>query len=68
MTTLKGNDLPLKPGHEDIPGNDINGDDETVLRNEHCNDCDTTLDDKKKYESSSNKTPATGNTKHRRFG
>ena len=46
MTTLKGNDLPLKPGPEDIPGDDNNGDDETVLHNDHCDDCDTTLDDK----------------------
>ena len=46
MTTLKGNDLPLKPGHEDVPGDDNNGDNETVLQNDHCNDCDTTLDDK----------------------
>ena len=41
ITTLKGNDLLLKPGP------DNNGDDESVLQNDHCDDCDTTLDDKK---------------------
>ena len=43
LATLKEDDLPLKPGPEDIPGDDNNGDDEMILHNVHCDDCDTTL-------------------------
>ena len=47
VTTIKDNNLSLELGHGDIPGDDNNGDNETVLRKDHCNDCDTTLDYKK---------------------
>ena len=42
---MKGNDLPLKPGPEDIPGDDNKDDDEMILQTSHCNDCDAVLYD-----------------------
>ena len=32
-------------GHEDVPGDGNNGNNVTVLQNDHCNRCDTTLND-----------------------
>ena len=47
MTTLKGEDMPPVHGHEDISGDVNNGDNVTVLQNDHCNECGTTLNDKR---------------------
>ena len=45
MATLKEDDLSLKPGPEDIPGDDNKDDDEMILQTLHCNDCDAVLYD-----------------------